>query len=113
MLHTGALGIWCTHLYKLYFKKDASSLLSSILHYQNKKNVFEERYTSQLKLPLEFWEYARDVHPELAELATVLLKVCPHAAGVERLWSRMKYVHTDARNLLKVDLVTGVCAVKM
>ena len=113
MFHTGPLGVWCTNLYKQYFQKNALSLLPSILHYLNDKNVFEHQYTSQFKRPLEFWSYARAEHSELADLATVLLKVSPHAAGVERLWSRMKGVHTDARNLMKVDLVTGACAVKM
>ncbi|GAV04612.1 hypothetical protein RvY_14874 [Ramazzottius varieornatus] len=75
--------------------------------------MFEERYTSLFKKPLDFWSYVRTEHTELSDLATLLLKVSPHAAGVERLWSRMKGVHTDARNLLKVDLVTGICVVKM
>ena len=113
MLHTGALGIWCVDLYKKFFQKDASSLLPSLLHYQHNRNIFEEKYTSQFKNPLEFWDYASDVHRELADLATLLLKVCPHAAGVERFWSRMKIVHTDVRNSMKTGVVAGVCAVKM
>lgn len=57
--------------------------------------------------------YARSDHTELADLATLLLKISPHAAGVERLWSTMKGVHTDVRNLMKADVATGICAVKM
>ncbi|GAV00549.1 hypothetical protein RvY_11380, partial [Ramazzottius varieornatus] len=84
--------------------------LPSLLQYANNTNMFGERFTSQFKKPLDFWSYVRTEHTELSDL---LLKVSPHAAGVERLWSRMKGVHTDARNLLKVDLVTGICVVKM
>ena len=113
MLHFGALGTWCVDLYKNFFQKDASTLLPSLLHYQNNKIIFEEKYTIQFKNPLEFWDYASSVHKELADLAMLLLKVCPHAAGVERFWSWMKSVHTDVRNSMKTGLVAGVCAVKM
>ena len=100
-------------LYKKLFQKDASALLPSLLHYQNSRNMFEDKYLSQFKNPLEFWDYASSVHRELSDLAILLLKVCPHAAGVERFWSRMKIVHTDVRNSMKPSVATGVCAVKM
>ncbi|GAV00497.1 hypothetical protein RvY_11336 [Ramazzottius varieornatus] len=86
MQHQGAIGAWCTVLYKKYFQKNSTSLRPSILHHSNNKDAFDERYTSQFKNSLDFRSYASCDHPELA---TRILSISPHAAGVERLWSRI------------------------
>ncbi|GAV06649.1 hypothetical protein RvY_16605 [Ramazzottius varieornatus] len=87
--HIGPLGVICTKLYIKLFGKNPGKLGQSLVHYLTNRNVFEPKYASQFDNPFDFWEYASAAHKELAELAVVLLKVSPHAAGVERFWSTM------------------------
>ncbi|GAV00730.1 hypothetical protein RvY_11536 [Ramazzottius varieornatus] len=112
-VHSGVIYKWTSDLYRQFFRKDPTKLLTSAIHYSGSKNIFDAKYTRQLSNPFDYWSYAEAEHAELAQLAKFLLSACPHAAAVERFWKKMKEVHTANRNRLQLSLVSGMCTLKM
>ncbi|GAV09958.1 hypothetical protein RvY_19438 [Ramazzottius varieornatus] len=112
-VHSGVIYTWASDLYRQFFQKDPTSLLTSAIRYTANQGVFDLKYTSQLSNPFDYWTYAEAEHSELAQLAKFLLSACPHAASVERFWKKMNDVHTASRNRLGLNLVSGMCTLKM
>ena len=60
-----------------------------------------------------FWQLASDVFPALSKIAILLYEVCPHAAGLERVWSTMNNIMTKARNRTANAKARNLAVVKM
>ncbi|CAG8724761.1 4217_t:CDS:2, partial [Dentiscutata erythropus] len=74
-------------------------LLSIILHPKYQLSVFssnkrrisfnKESYNQFDENIFDFWDIAKGITPELAQLALQLFAICINSASVERLWSAM------------------------
>ena len=108
---------WVTHYYRNWFKKEPQQLHLAIVKYKEEKFPFNvAAYSSFQRNPLSFWRLLVDQNAgigELARLAAVLFEVCPHAAGIERVWSVMDGIHTKSRNRLTLPKVIGAASIKL
>jgi hAT family C-terminal dimerisation region len=64
------------------------------------------------ELPINWWFSIEDNFPKgedyLVQLATKLLSVTPHAAGCERIWSKLGWIYGKRRNRLGLDKVENM-----
>ncbi|CAG8732458.1 24526_t:CDS:2, partial [Dentiscutata erythropus] len=54
---------------------------------------------------LKFWEFVSPSTKELGPLAVRLFGICINAASVERLWSLMRFIHTNRRSRLQLSSI--------
>lgn len=77
--------------------------LSDLHAYKTKEGIFAKLFKKGLTDHKAFWSYAARKHPQLAKLATKLLKIPASTAQIERLFSQWSYVHSSTRNRLGVE----------
>lgn len=68
--------------------------------FNNKTGYFKVVYAKEIKHPLVFWNLTKIKYPNLARLATRLLKIPASSAQIERIFSSCADVHSCARNKL-------------
>ena len=65
---------------------------------------------------LHYWSFIKKDEQELSELADLALRflhICPHAAGIERVWSLMGNIQRKGRNRLLSEKVHSAAVLKM
>ncbi|XP_055352212.1 uncharacterized protein LOC129598367 [Paramacrobiotus metropolitanus] len=104
---------WAKGWYVRLFEADGMRVISSLMDYIENKGIFGDEVASNLSSVERYWKYVQYEHKELASLVLELWHVVVHAASLERAWSQLGFVHDDNRSNLKLDLATGMVAMRM
>ncbi|XP_027842499.2 uncharacterized protein LOC114123646 [Aphis gossypii] len=74
------------------------------------KNVHRIPYTDSV---LKYWENEKGIHPELYELACVLLAIPATQVSVERSFSGLKFIVSDLRTSLDEELLEAIMIIRL
>lgn len=98
---------------KLHKKKKAKLDISSI---KDLKPILQRFYNDQERNEetnlLDFWEKNKFVHPELYQMAMILLATPATQVSVERLFSGLKYIFSDLRGKLSPNILNAIMVVR-
>ncbi|XP_055354360.1 uncharacterized protein LOC129600011 [Paramacrobiotus metropolitanus] len=103
---------WSNELYKQLFPNSGGILSASIAAYLSKSTPFDEEIAAGQDIR-PFWVISGTVYKELSNLALLLYDACPHAAGLERIWSSMGTILTKPRNRLDIRKTNDLAKVKL
>jgi hypothetical protein len=99
-----ALKSWLLYYYDSWINEKPTSILFEFEKYNQMKFPYSSEVFNQYKgdLLLYWGSLSRD-NNELAKLACHIFGMCVNSAPVERLFSKMKLIHTPLRNRLHVS----------
>ncbi|CAG8636013.1 14547_t:CDS:2, partial [Cetraspora pellucida] len=84
------MGRWIIYYYKNWFNKFPNSILSELQYYESQEYLFNQETFNQFGSDvLKYWNFCKEIAPELHLVAVQIFSVCITTASVKRLFSTM------------------------
>jgi len=97
------IGKWLKYYYYAFFNSRPLSIVAEIILYKQGDDPYDLETFLQFKGNLvNYWDSIAGIEPELAKVTMHIHNICVNSASVERLWSSMRFLHTNWQNRLKV-----------
>nr|CAG8525534.1 857_t:CDS:2 [Entrophospora candida] len=104
-----SLKSWLIYYYDSWFNEKSTSILFEFEKYNQMKFPYSNDIFNQYKRNLLlYWSSLSRDNNELAKLACHVFGMCVNSASVERLFSKMKLIHTPSRNHLHYEKVLKI-----
>ncbi|GBC24452.2 ribonuclease H-like domain-containing protein [Rhizophagus irregularis DAOM 181602=DAOM 197198] len=98
------LSKWLIYYYEAWTKTISKSILREYENFRRGIYPFDEQISNQFEDDiLKYWGFVVPLAKELGYVAQRIFGICINAASVERLWSKMGFLHTKRRNRLNYE----------